>query len=277
VARIRDFSRKILITGKLNELPPEWIEQLQELNPRVFVPSSCQFQFESWSWYNQWFFPISYREFQKQVEVALPQATQVRLNPGVSVWLDRHALRPAPPLPWIQPEGEQDLDYEFNPALNPPPMAEIAKHFAALSSEQTERVLRYCQTEILDRFRSLEVSEDVYFRKPRVWRLALNDHRGTVTELTYRLQGSQIERLAAPEGELAWLTEVPMARLHGALEDGESLTSIYVRINDRVFATGIEKELKHVDPLEDPLLRCLFNGFFGSYQLAQLKRLRTLR
>jgi hypothetical protein len=95
--------------------------------------------------------------------------------------------------------------------------------------------------------------------------------------LTYRLQGSQIERLAAPEGELAWLTEVPMARLHGALEDGESLTSIYVRINDRVFATGIEKELKHVDPLEDPLLRCLFNGFFGSYQLAQLKRLRTLR
>ncbi|MGZ3803759.1 MAG: MBL fold metallo-hydrolase, partial [Pseudobdellovibrionaceae bacterium] len=60
-----------------------------------------------------------------------------------------------------------------------------------------------------------------------------------------------------------------------ALELGEALTSMYMRINDMVFEPEIEKEIHSADIVEDPLIRCLFNGVFGAYQLAQLKRLKA--
>jgi len=70
---------------------------------------------------------------------------------------------------------------------------------------------------------------------------------------------------------VSWSTEVPIAKLYAALEEGESLTSMYVRINDRVFDSEIEKEIQAADVMEDPLIRCLFTGVFGAYQKAQLK------
>ena len=75
---------------------------------------------------------------------------------------------------------------------------------------------------------------------------------------------------AAP---LAWTTEVPLAKLHAALEEGESLTSMYVRVNDHDFDEEVRRDLEGVDVLQDPLLRCLFDGAFGAYQAAQLRRL----
>ncbi|HEY8272332.1 MAG TPA: MBL fold metallo-hydrolase, partial [Pseudobdellovibrionaceae bacterium] len=82
-------SRATVATG---ELPTEWIEQLKILNPKYVVPSSCQFIQESWSWYNHAFFPISYRQFQKEIEDALPDSQVVRMNPSVAVVLDKHML-----------------------------------------------------------------------------------------------------------------------------------------------------------------------------------------
>ena len=79
-----------------------------------------------------------------------------------------------------------------------------------------------------------------------------------------------IERLDEPA---TWTTEVPLTKLYAALEDGESLTSMYVRINDNVTNSQIES----ADVMEDPLIRCLFTGAFGSYQKAQLKRLKSLK
>lgn len=70
------------------------------------------------------------------------------------------------------------------------------------------------------------------------------------------------------------MTQVPEAKLFSALTEGEALTSMYVRINDRLFSQETEVELQSVDVIEDPLLRCLFNQSFGSYQRAQLKRLQ---
>jgi hypothetical protein len=61
-----------------------------------------------------------------------------------------------------------------------------------------------------------------------------------------------------------WTTEVPIAKLYAALELGESLTSMYVRINGSQFE----------EIVDDPLIRCLFNGSLGSYQKAQQKILR---
>ncbi len=96
-------------------LPSEWIDQLQALDPRFVVPSSCQFLQEPWSWYNHAFFPISYRQFETEIGAALPHARVVRMNPSVTMRLDRDGLTPAAPLDWVVPVGEQDVDYAYDP------------------------------------------------------------------------------------------------------------------------------------------------------------------
>src|SRR6185312_10914948 len=106
-----------------SELPPEWIAQLKILNPKYVVPSSCQFVQESWSWYNHALFPISYRQFQQEVESALPNSRVVRLNPSVSVALDKNSLKEISPLVWVQPVGNQNVDYEYKENLQPPTTA----------------------------------------------------------------------------------------------------------------------------------------------------------
>ena len=67
-------------------------------------------------------------------------------------------------------------------------------------------------------------------------------------------------------------TEVAAAKLYAALELGESLTSMYMRINDTVFDPETEHDLESADLVDDPLVRCLFNDAFGAYQAAQLRR-----
>lgn len=101
-------------------LPQEWLVQLKALAPRYIVPSSCQFLQEPWSWYNRAFFPISYVQFAREVRAALPQAQVVRLDPSVSVRLDAAWLQPAPPLAWVIPVGEQDVDYVYEGNAAPP-------------------------------------------------------------------------------------------------------------------------------------------------------------
>ena len=54
---------------------------------------------------------------------------------------------------------------------------------------------------------------------------------------------------------------------------GESLTSMYVRINDAVFDADTERDLAEADVVDDPLIRSLFSDGFGAYQRAQLRRL----
>ena len=124
-------------------LPADWIAQLRVLNPRYVVPSSCQFLQESWSWYNHAFFPITYRQFQQEVEAALPAARVVRLNPSVSVTLDCDKLQTAAPLGWVVPVGEQDVDYAYRDNAAWPSTADIAAHFPALTPEQAARVRHY--------------------------------------------------------------------------------------------------------------------------------------
>jgi hypothetical protein len=69
-----------------------------------------------------------------------------------------------------------------------------------------------------------------------------------------------------------WLTEVAACKVYAALEKGESLTSMYVRINDAVFDAGSEADLVEADIVDDPLIRCLFDERVGAYQAAQLAR-----
>ncbi|WP_426100215.1 MBL fold metallo-hydrolase [Massilia sp. TSP1-1-2] len=256
------------------QLPPDWIDQLKVLAPRYVVPSSCQFLQEPWSWYNHAFFPITYLQFQHEIEAALPRTKVVRLNPSVSVLLDATSLRPSKPLPWVLPVGEQDVDYRYQAGTAPPPTALIATRFAPLTPEQNARVIDFCQAGLLDTYRAMELPEESYFEAPRVWRLSIYDHAGQGTEFHYRVEGDTISALSAIAEPLAWTTEIPAAKLYAALELGESLTSMYMRINDVVFEAAVEADIASAEIIDDPLIRCLFNDVFGAYQAAQLRRLQ---
>lgn len=253
-------------------LPEEWIMQLRALAPRFVVPSSCQFLQEPWSWYNRAFFPISYAGFAREVEAALPQARVVRLDPSVSVRLDAHGLLPAAPLDWVLPAGAQDVDYVYEGNAAAPPTSSIARHFAPLAEGETARVLRYCTVELPEKYPTVEAASE-YFDTPRVWQLTLYDHAGAATRLRYRLDGEGACLLDGDAEPLGWSTELPAAKLYAALEHGESLTSMYMRINDTIFDAATEAALADVDAVDDPLIRCLFSDTFGAYQAAQLRRL----
>jgi hypothetical protein len=258
------------------ESPPEFIDQLRILNPRYVVPSSCQFVQESWSWYNQRLFPISYRQFQQDVEAALPGATVVRLDPSVSVTLDGAALVASPALDWVIPVGEQDVDYRYDAQRVAPPTADIARRFAPLTAEQTDTVMDYCRSGLLARYGEMEAPEDGFFAKPRLWQLSLYDHDGTGTHFRYRLEGERMEPWAGGEERRSWTTEIPISKLYAALELGESLTSMYMRINDTQFDPDIEAQIEDADIIDDPLIRCLFDdAAVCAYQAAQLRRLKA--
>ncbi|MDB5756398.1 MAG: hypothetical protein JWR56_2826 [Massilia sp.] len=257
------------------ELPEDWIDQLRILNPRYVVPSSCQFLQEAWSWYNHAFFPISYRQFQQDVEAALPGTQVVRLNPSVSVNMDKRSLQASAPLGWVLPVGAQDVDYQYDANARPPHTSDIARHFPPLTGLQTDRVIEYCRSGLLEKYREMELPSDSYFESTRIWRLSVYDHSGTGMHFHYRLEGDAIEHTDDGSAPLAWTTGIPISTLYAALELGESLTSMYIRINDTVFAPEIEQEIQSAEVVDDPLIRCLFNDVFGAYQAAQLRRLKS--
>jgi hypothetical protein len=250
--------------GGKPELPEEWADQLRALNPRHVVPSSCQFVQEPWSWYNHALFPITYRQFAQEVGAWLPNAAIVRLNPSVAVELTPQTLTPAASLPWVLPVGEQDVDYAYDADITPPPTADIARHFAPLTAEQTALALDFCRAGLIEKYEDMELPEDSYFTTPCVWQLSVYDHAGAAQQFRYRIHGDSI----APTGDEqapTWTTEIPIAKLYAGLALGESLTSMYMRID------GAPAD---ADIVDDPLIRCLFNDAFGAYQAAQLKRLQ---
>jgi hypothetical protein len=255
------------------ELPDDWIDQLKVLKPRYVVPSSCQFLQEPWSWYNHAFFPITYRQFQRDVEAALPDTRVVRFNPSVSMTLDAASLEASPPLSWVIPVGEQDVDYHYDATLPAPHTSEISRRFPALTAPQAERVLHFCRAGLLEKYREMELPEESFFEKPRLWRLTVYDHAGAASHFHYRLRGDSIDLLDRADAPLSWTTEIPASKVYAALELGESLTSMYMRINDTVFDADTEADLAEADIVDDPLIRCLFNDVFGAYQAAQLRRL----
>lgn len=258
----------------LPTLPEEWVPQLRALKPRYVVPSACQFVQEPWSWYNHAMFPITYLRFQRVIERLLPDTTVLRLNPSVSVDLDSNRVHLAPPLPWVIPVGEQDVDFVYDPQRPVPGTGAIARQFPALGPAETERVLQFCRVGLLETYRSLELSPDSFFMQPRRWRLTIYDHEGRPRTFFFALERDAIEASDDTELPLSWSTDVPMAKLYAALELGESLTSMYVRINDAVFDAATEADLAEADLIDDPLIRTLFNGAVGTFQLAQLKRIR---
>lgn len=257
----------------VDEIDSEKMMQLNRLNPRYVVPSSCQFAQENWSWYNHAMFPMTYSAFEVAVKTCRPECSVVRMNPGTSFWLTKNSMTPIEPLAWVRPVGNQNVDYEFCPS--PPPTSEIAIHFLPLNDEQKSRVDTFCKAEIIERLHALPPPAETYFLKPRRWQLSVYESSGKSIDYFYDLKCETISYIERPKDSLPpdWLTEVPAAKLFAALENGESLTSMYVRINDVRFDAKIESELEFVDILDDPLIRALFYGSYGAYQASELKRI----
>ncbi|MEN0060157.1 MAG: MBL fold metallo-hydrolase [Bdellovibrio sp.] len=251
------------VTQQTYQLPPEWIEQIQQLEPRTIIASSCQFRFEEWSWYNQVFFPISYAQFKRQIQEAAPSTQVLTLNPGESLLWDTVNFQKGERLSWIKPLGTQDVDYEFNPSILPQSSAEISAQLPSLNQTQRDLVHTFCQKHILERFKQLSPLEDSFFTNPQGWLLTLYDHQGAAYHYHYKIAADQIE-LTSPENSWIWMTEISEVKLFGALYEGESLTSIYIRVTPP----------QNADPLEDPLIRCLYEGVLGGYQQAQLEKIK---
>ncbi len=245
-------------------LPEEWLLQLAKLKPKKLIPSSCQFRMEDWSWYNQAFFPISYQQFNNEIKSILPETEIRRLNPGKTLSFNQNEVAEDQPLPWIKPIGDQNVDYHYNLSVVPQSTSEIAKHFPALNAVHKNIVRNYCEEKLLQKFISLGPAEDSYFIKTRFWQLSLFDHTGLVKNYYYQLKEENITFLTKTPALINWTTEVSENKLYAALELGESLTSMYVRINC---------DDEDVDIIQDPLIRCLFSEGFAEYQKAQLKQI----
>ncbi len=259
-------------------LPAEWFDELKALSPRFIVPSACQFVQEPWSWYNNSLFPITYRHFEEEIAAKLPSCQVIRMNPGTSIVLDQNTFEVAESLSWVRPSGDQNVDYTYRPEMIAPLTTDIAKHFPPLSPHERERSISFCKRELLNRFQKLEPTP--FFSKARLWRLSVFDHEGAETRFHYKIENCTIEiveSVAHPmTTEVEWLTEVPLSKLYAALERGETLTSMYVRVNDFIFSDRVESDLYDMNVLEDPLIRTLFEGRFGSYQRGQLRRLKSM-
>lgn len=255
------------------DYPEEWSEQLKALQPYFVVPSSCQFMHEKWSWYCKSFFSMSYKTFSLWINNILAKTKVVRLNPGDTVLLSQDSVSVEKPLAWIIPNGNQNLDYEFDPDAQPQSTAEIATHFPPINENQKKTVLDFCKNTIIERYKEIGPPQDIYFQKKRHWRLSVFDHQGDAHCFFYEIQDENMRQIDSVVNHLNWTTEVPISTLYGALALGEALSSMYIRINPDTFDALTEHELENVDLLEDPLVRTLFNGIFCSYQKAQLEKL----
>ena len=92
------------------------------------------------------------------------------------------------------------------------------------------------------------------------------NHQGDKKTYFYHLEEDNLQLLTQAPAHIDWSTEVSEYKLFAALELGESLTSMYLRIIC---------ENNEVDLIEDPLIRSLFSEGFASYQKAQLAKLKS--
>lgn len=257
----------------ITETPTDFIEQLKLLQPKNVVPSSCQFIHENWSWYNESLFSMSYKQFNKDINQNIANCRVVKLNPAQSIYITSQKIESATNLNWVKVKGDPDIDYKYNPQAELPSTSDIAKNLRSSLDTELQRVLCYCQYEIINQYKNLELSDEAYFKQSVLWKLVLHEQNGSSKQFIYKILKDKIELIADETIRFSWLTELPLVKLFDALENGEALTSMYIRINDTQYTDAIENQITQVDLLQDPLIRCLFNGSPYRYQLAQLKKL----
>lgn len=266
-------------SSKEIEIPFEWAEVLRELNPKCLIPSSCQFKHEEWSWYNWSLFPISYESFKGWVKKILPDAQYLRLDPGARVELSKDdCAHTISALDFVHRRSQDEVDYVYRPDQKPQSLNEIAAHFPKLSLEEEDRIDQVCKSAIPKSLQNKFNDLDDYFTNGCRWGLKvyfphiktyIYDFRnGEVEFLEIENQSSQLLSVGNQ-----WLTEICGSKLWSALQTGETLTSLYMRINDTQFSIKTESKIAVVDILQDPLIRFLFDERQDLYHRHQLKEL----
>lgn len=258
------------------EIPFEWIEQLKVLNPKYVIPSSCQFLHEDWSWYNSWLFPISYKTFREKIEFEISNIKVFRLDPSCSILLTKNSLQQSGALNWVIPIGPQDLDYKFSTEVNPPSCSDVARKFPSLTTAQTEVVLDFCRTELANNYSKNNINEENFFYHERIWKLIVYNNDGLALVFYYKVYRNQIKLYDGPEASFSWLTEISAYKLYSAIVLGETLTSLYMRVNDCIFEPSAESEFANADIMNDPLIQSLFHDRLFSYQEEQLKKIKAV-
>lgn len=258
------------------EIPAEWGEVLRQLNPRFVVPSSCQFRHESWSWYNEALFPIQYSDFKEWLAQILPQAQYLRIDPSKGFFFSKEAIQSSPDLKILKCLEEGEVDYHYDENHQAPPVGLIAENLPVLSGEDLRWVLNYCQKELVQELTDKAQTLDCLLDYCCVWKLVLHGSAEKAYSFTYDIQGDAVELLTqenANQVEPTWLTEIPAQKLWSSLKSGETLTSLYLRINDMTFSSEVECGLEELDLMEDPLIRVLFDGKVFRYHKQQLAEL----
>lgn len=248
------------IASRETEIPIEWAEVLKTLNPKAIVPSSCQFQHESWSWYNQALFPISYKDFENWCAIHIPNAKFVRLDPGQTVELTKTKLNRLAPLSFVDLKNENE-DYKYNMNYKGQSLDEIATHFPILGQSQRRFIEHLLENEIPKFLINNKDDMNSFFIEGCRWKLNVYWGQKEVSEKNYVISKNS---KAIPKNE--WLTEICGYKLYSAWQKGETLTSLYMRINDQAFSN-------HLDVLEDPLIHFLFDGKAHQFHLNQLDEL----
>ncbi len=260
---------------------PEWAEQIATLNPRLLISSSCQFRMEDWSWYNHFYFAVSYARFQQLVSGYLAKVmcggqptTQIqRMNPGTGLYFSKKTFSLAENLSWIRAIGDQNLDYENDTTRAVPTTQAISRRFPSLNLDQFNELEKYLKKGIFERYAQIGEPDGLYFNQKIFWDLIVYDQAGDKFVYQYELSGSQMKLTTNMFDVVNWQTEIPISKLHAALTEGEALNSLYIRVNDREYSESIERKLVYGDVMDDPLIRCLFNDKFASFQECQLKRI----
>ncbi len=263
-------------TGPPN-LPIEWKNQIKQLNARYIVPSSCQFIHEEWSWYRDRYFPISYAQFHSEIK-NICSTEVVRLDPGQTIFLDKQNVKFGDELDWIHVNRSSQVDYAYNPESLVPSTALVAKKFPEIDNSKIQFLDEYLEKTLLEKFAEnvCEYGFDDFFEKKRIWKLVAYFKEKKPKEYFYTIEQSKIS-LTVASGYFDWLTEIPAFKLYSAVTARESLSSIYIRINDYKFSQATEKDLRYADILSDPLLSVLYSADVLSYQRNQLEKIKSSR
>lgn len=257
-------------------LPPEWLEQLNVLQPNSLVPSSCQFIHEPWSWYNHYFFPITYRSFAEQIKKALPNTFILRMDPGSSFEFINGEWKDSEKLPFVERKSLESVDYPYAVDKEIPPMELVCRNFPELSKEQRQELQKFLELGLSERFGDPRLPQSDFFSRRQTWQLDLLNSQGVRTSFFYFIKGSEIEFRGSSghPSTASWITEASEYKLYSALYSGESLTSMYLRVNDKENFWNTMEDLAQADVFEDPLIRVLFYESVGSYQYHQLLRIQ---
>ena len=158
------------------------------------------------------------------------------------------------------------------------PTAQIAKNLPKISLDEKKQIDNFCKEQIPLKFeKNLDASaEDSFWKgESKKWKLIVYSELAKQKSYFYKIEDGKIFSIDyIHDFELDWLTEITEYKLYSALNNGESLTSLYIRINDIKLNDKAEINLQDIDLLEDPLLQCLYNEDIAQYQRRQLIQIR---